>query len=198
MNISAIRNLMMQYPGIILEATEILLIARGIREFQQCNLLIFGMGNDTPLWLEINANGRTAFLENSREWFQKIMELCPDAESYLVTYNTKITEWEVLLDEHSLLAVDLPPQITGTKWDVIVVDGPSGDYQTYKKQYGVEPPGRMSSIYMSSYLIKPNGYVFVHDCHRIIERVYSDRYLFDKNLVEQTRTRTQLRKYRIR
>ncbi len=198
MNINTIRNLMMQYPGIILEPPELLLIAKGILEFKECNFLVFGMGNDTPLWLDINSKGRTAFLEDSKEWMQKIMEVCPEAESYLVTYNTKLSEWEQLIDDHSRLVIDLPSKITNIKWDVVLVDGPSGDYPSYKKQYGVEPPGRMSSIYMSSLLVKKNGYVFVHDCNRIIERVYSDRYLYDVNLIQQTRTKAQLRKYKIR
>ncbi|HOT45913.1 MAG TPA: hypothetical protein PLM53_15355 [Spirochaetota bacterium] len=198
MDISAIRDLKLKYPGIILEDREILLIAKSIREFPRCSLLVFGMGNDTPLWLEINAQGRTAFLENSKEWHRKVRESCPTAESYLVTYTTKLSEWEQLIDDYSRLTVDLPPQVTDTKWDVILVDGPSGDLASYRRHYGEEPPGRMSSIYMSSLLIKNGGYVFVHDCNRIIERQYSDRYLFDVNLVEQTRTKAQLRKYRIR
>ena len=198
MNINTIRNLMMQYPGIILEPPELLLIAKEILEFKECNFLVFGMGNDTPLWLDINSKGRTAFLEDSKEWMQNIMEVCPEAESYLVTYNTKLSEWEQLIDDHSRLVIDLPSKITNIKWDVVLVDGPSGDYPSYKKQYGIEPPGRMSSIYMSSLLVKKNGYVFVHDCNRIIERVYSDRYLYDVNLIQQTRTKAQLRKYKIR
>ena len=159
MNISTIRNLLLQYPGIILKPGEILLIARSILELPQCNLLVFGVGNDTPLWIEINSKGRTVFLENSSEWLQKIMESCPAAESYLVTYNTKLSEWEQLIDDNARLAIDLPPQITSTQWDVILVDGPSGDLASYKKQYGIEPPGRMSSIYMSSLLIRKGGYV---------------------------------------
>jgi hypothetical protein len=197
MNVSTIRNLILQYPGIILEPQEILLIAKGIEEFSYCNLLVFGMGNDTPLWMEINSKGRTAFLEDSNDWRQKVIGSCPNAESYLVTYNTKISEWESLVDEYQRLAIDLPVQITDTKWDVILVDGPSGDYPNYKKLHGFEPPGRMSSIYMSARLIKQGGYIFVHDCNRIIERVYADRYLYDINLIEQTRTKSQLRKYRI-
>ncbi|MBP7734980.1 MAG: hypothetical protein KA369_03315 [Spirochaetes bacterium] len=198
MNIGAIRNLLLKHPGILLEPPEILLIAKGLMEFHPCNFLVFGMGNDTSLWMDINSGGRTAFIEDNAEWYSKVMELCPGAESYLVAYNTRISEWEQLLDNHDRLAINLPPEITSVQWDVILVDGPSGDYPNYTRRHGVEPPGRMSSIYMSSHLVKTKGYVFVHDCNRLVERVYSDRYLFDSNLIEQTRTERQLRKYKIK
>jgi len=197
MNLSALRNLKLQHPGILLDDREILLIANAIGEFPQCNLLVFGMGNDSQLWLDINARGRTAFLEDNREWFNRVMETCPAAEACLVSYNTILSQWEEIMDDESRLAMDLPPRINGTRWDVILVDGPSGDLPSYRKRHGVEPPGRMCSIYMSSRLVNKNGYVFVHDCNRIVERVYADRYLYDINLIEQTRTVTQLRKYRI-
>ncbi len=197
MNLSALRNLKLQHPGILLDDREILLIANAIGEFPRCNLLVFGMGNDSQLWMDINARGRTAFLEDNRDWYNRVMETCPAAEACLVTYNTVLSQWEEIMDDESRLAMELPSRINGTRWDVILVDGPSGDLPGYRKRYGVEPPGRMCSIYMSSRLVNKNGYVFVHDCNRIVERVYADRYLFDVNLVEQTRTVTQLRKYRI-
>lgn len=197
MNSSQIRLIQDKYPGIQLETREILLVAKTIAEFPACNFLVFGMGNDTPLWMELNKGGRTVFLEDSREWYDTIISEYPGVEGYLVSYATKISEWESLLDDSDRLSIALPEQIASTGWDIILVDGPSGDVPSFSKRHGTEPPGRMSSIYMSSKLVKNNGYVFVHDCHRIVERVYADRFLFDKNLVAQTSTGRKLRKYKI-
>ena len=35
----------------------------------------------------------------------------------------------------------------------------------------------MKSIFAASRLVAPNGYVFVHDCDRPLEREYSAHYL---------------------
>ena len=81
----------------------------------------------------------------------------------------------------------LPEQVTQSRWDVILVDGPAG--------YTDENPGRMQSIYTASKLIKKGGYVFVHDCHRKVEQVYSDKYLLRKNFVPHILINSTLRRY---
>jgi glucuronoxylan 4-O-methyltransferase len=179
--------------GIQLESEQLLLIA-GVLRKKPCNFLVFGVGNDTKFWREINKKGRTVFIEDNKDWFQKIKKICPAMEAYLVNYPTKITQWKLLLNKPRKLELNLPKQIADIKWDVILVDAPCGAYEYFLKEYGIEPPGRMVSIYMASKLIKKDGHVFVHDCHREVERVYSDRYLLKENLVKEVGT---LRHYRI-
>ncbi len=54
----------------------------------------------------------------------------------------------------------------------------------------------MQSIYSAALLARESGDtdVFVHDCDRRVERVYSNKYLGDSDLVEQVDT---LRHYRV-
>merc|ERR1712146_853730 len=102
--------------------------------------------------------GRTVFLEDSNEWLEMTQEQVPNIEAYLVSYNTKITEWKSLLNKPSLLKMELPQEIASIKWDVIIVDAPTG--------YDNKCTGRMKSIFTAAQLAKENQNtdVFVHDC----------------------------------
>jgi hypothetical protein len=57
-----------------------------MRKFDQCRLLVFGLGNDTPFWNQMNSEGRSTFLEDDRSWFEKITQAFPSIEAYLVAY----------------------------------------------------------------------------------------------------------------
>jgi uncharacterized protein (TIGR01627 family) len=83
---------------------------------------------------------------------------------------------------------DLPPEVERRPWDVILVDAPRGT-RWYRA-------GRMKSIYTASALAEHEGTVdvFVHDCHRAVERAASDRFLRPERLVAQAGT---MRHYRI-
>jgi hypothetical protein len=63
----------------------------------------------------------------------------------------------------------LPSSVRDAPWDVILVDAPPGGLPSH--------PGRMQSIYEASRLVSLTGHVFVHDCHREVERVCTDRFL---------------------
>ncbi len=141
------------------------------------NLLVFGVGNDTSFWLEANKKGHTVFIEDNPSWLKKIQTKNPGMNAYLVTYGTKLLNWQKLLDKTEKLNLKLPKAITDIAWDVILVDAPRG----YKNHH----PGRMKSIYTALKLLAHTGHIFVHDCDRLAEKVYTDTFLKNENLVEE-------------
>ncbi|MDF1576259.1 MAG: hypothetical protein P1P86_13810 [Bacteroidales bacterium] len=165
-------------------------IIHAVQSFDPCRMLVFGLGNDSPFWCEINKHGRTVFLEDFKPWFQNITGRYPEIEAYAVSYPCNITQWKELLDQAHRLTIDLPDTVAGSSWDVILVDGPRGH------KYSEEIPGRMSSIYMASRLAGKSSYVFVHDAQRTVEKVYAQRYLGQDRLIEQVSGRALLLVYR--
>ena len=109
----------------------------------------------------------------------------------MVEPGTKGEDWGLLLrdSKSGCLELELPREITATKWDVILVDAPKGCQPSL--------PGRMKSIFMASKLARGNQHVdvFVHDCERQIEDVYTKHVLCPENLVCEVE---RLRHYRIR
>lgn len=174
--------------SIQMHANEVFLIARAIKP--PINFLVFGMGNDSPFWFELNRRGRTVFIEDQEEWFHRIKRENPHLEAHLVNYGTRLEDGMQLIDRPERLAMDLPPDVRGTAWDVVLVDGPAG--------YEDGTPGRMKSIYEASRLVKPDGSIFLHDQERVIEREYARRYLFNRNVVAEVTGRALLRHYRCR
>lgn len=175
----AVRDLVARNPG---HGTyeEYWCIAEVVRRRAPCRFLVFGVGKDSRLWLETNARGRTVFLEHSPRWIERVREEVRDAVIYPVQYPTRRYQWPWLLYKPQRLRMeDLPGEVLATEWDVIFVDAPGG--ARWKS------PGRMQSIYTAALLAKRSADVdvFVHDCDRMVERVYSDRYIGKRHLVEQ-------------
>ena len=176
-----------RYGGIQLRVPEIVRIVHAIRSLEGCNLLVFGLGNDSPFWRDVNKSGRTVFIEDDKPWFEKITLKYPLIEAYQISYPCNITQWREVLDKPERLAIELPQNIAGDKWDVILVDGPRGNrFETYE-------PGRMSSIYEASRLVGADGYVFVHDAEREVENAYAAKYLGEDHLTAEVRGRSLLK-----
>ena len=151
-----------------------------------CSLLVFGLGRDTDLWVDINVQGRTSFLEHDSR-FITLMRTRSEAVSrsftdpktrvdvYEVKYRTVLRSAETykVVDDAGaamrVLGMDLPPRVRDHQWDVILVDAPPGD--------GPERPGRFQSIYEAMRLAAPDACVFFHDIHRPVERWFSTRFL---------------------
>jgi hypothetical protein len=152
------------------------------------SLLVFGVGNDSPLWMELNPGGRTAFLEDDPTWFAQVTAAHPALEGHLVQYGTRRTQWRALLHSPDQLRMALPAPILEHRWDVVLVDGPAGH-----RDFTV---GRMKSLYMAAQLVKPGGSVFVHDAEREVETAYAQQYLAGFSLVHEVRGRAVLRHYR--
>lgn len=178
MSDDVIRALVRENPG---QATyeEYKLVYDVVAARAPCDLLVFGVGRDSTLWLEANAGGRTVFLEDVATWAEYARREVPGITVYDVRYRTLRIFWHVLKHiPERLMMRDLPPDVVATKWDVVLVDAPRGT-RWYR-------PGRMKSIYTASVLAGPSGGdVFVHDCHRRVEREASDRFLGAERLVEQ-------------
>jgi hypothetical protein len=145
-----------------------------VKERAPCKLLIFGVGNDSVFWSTINKDGVTIFLENNKNWYQSITKSSKDLTVFLINYNTKRSDWKMLLDSPSLLDMALPNNVEKEKWDIIMVDGPDGQND--------QATGRMKSIFLSSRLIKNEGDIFVHDCNREVEGIYCNNFLKEEHL----------------
>jgi uncharacterized protein (TIGR01627 family) len=84
-----------------------------------------------------------------------------------------------------LALTSLPREVLDARWDVVLVDGPSGA--------GPEDPGRMGTIYTAAALAHASAAaegegaaqldVAVHDVDRTVERWYAWEYLCEDNLV---------------
>jgi len=153
-----------------------------------CNLLVFGVGRDSSLWLDANAGGKTIFLEDVAKWADFARSEAPDIVVHDIRYRTARCLWPLLRHfESALYLSDLPGTVADTPWDVIFVDAPRAT-RWYR-------PGRMRSVYTASVLARRSGGdVFVHDCHRRVERESSDQFLGEAHLVAQTGS---MRHYRL-
>jgi glucuronoxylan 4-O-methyltransferase len=177
---------MRKLNGIQLTAPQLARITETVRSHPGCRLLVFGLGNDSAYWNAVNRGGHTVFLEDDADWLRTVLDRHPELTAFAVRYTTKRTECQALLDQPERLRLDLPEAVGEVRWDVILVDAPAGWHDN--------APGRMQSIVAAARLAAPGGDVFVHDCHREVERVYCDRFLPAAGLLAEV---NRLRHYRM-
>jgi len=168
---------MRKYNDVQITTEELKLITRVLRCKPGCKFLVFGLGNDSHFWNRFNQEGTTVFLEDDKGWFSKVMKKHPNLTAFLVNYGSQLSQAEALLNSPAVFDLGLPAEVKNTSWDVILVDAPLGE--------GPSAPGRMKSIAAASRLVRNSGDVFVHDCDRIVERNYTDKFLGQKNLVAE-------------
>ncbi|XP_047953681.1 glucuronoxylan 4-O-methyltransferase 1-like [Salvia hispanica] len=162
-----------------------------------CNFLVFGLGHDSLMWTSLNYGGRTVFLEEDKEWIAQIKAQIPSLEAYHVTYDTKVSQADELLEVASreecrvvsdprfskcqLALSGFPSEVYDVEWDLIMVDAPTG--------YFDGAPGRMSAIYTAGLMARNResgeSDVFVHDVDRVVEDRFSKELLCEGYLVEQ-------------
>lgn len=186
---------------------EISVTARVLEKRSPCNFLVFGLGHDSLMWAALNHGGRTVFLEEDEAWIEQIRRRFPTLESHHVRYESKVNEAEGLMDvgkgpectavgdprySMCLLALKgLPSEVYETKWDLIMVDAPTGYYE--------EAPGRMTAIFTAGMMARNREEgsetdVFVHDVNRVVEDKFSKAFLCEGYMREQE---GRLRHFRI-
>ncbi|KAF2570279.1 hypothetical protein F2Q70_00000883 [Brassica cretica] len=166
-----------------------------------CNLLVFGLSHESLLWRSVNLKGRTVFVDENPYAVSRFEQSNPGAEAYDVVFPTKVSQagkllryyktrpecrpvQNLLFSDCKLAINDLPNFVYEIDWDVILIDGPSG--------YAGDSPGRMAPIFTSAVLAKSKDSgkktkttdVFVREFGRKLERVYSDEFLCEENLIE--------------
>ncbi|KAK4254470.1 hypothetical protein QN277_009848 [Acacia crassicarpa] len=176
---------------------EISVSERVLEKKSPCNFLVFGLGHDSLMWSSLNHGGRTVFLEEDEAWIEQIRRQFPGLESYHVTYASKVNEADNLMEvgkgpectalgdpRYSMCQLalkGLPSEIYETKWDLIMVDAPTGYYE--------EAPGRMTAIYTAGMMARNRESgetdVFVHDVNREVEDKFSRAFLCDKYMKKQ-------------
>jgi uncharacterized protein (TIGR01627 family) len=144
------------------------------------NLLIWGLGNDSPFWHE-STTGKVVFLEDDIPqekygvlWYDVITKKYPFLEAYKIHYSTQTKDsYDKFIDAPDLWKTELdvsnqlPEEFLSIKWDVIVVDAPQGSWNT--------GPGRYQSIYTSYALAQKHSskYIFIDDYERKVEKKFS-------------------------
>ncbi|XP_039059720.1 glucuronoxylan 4-O-methyltransferase 1-like [Hibiscus syriacus] len=185
---------------------EISVTAKILEKKSPCNFLIFGLGHDSLMWSSLNYGGRTVFLEEDEAWIEQIRRRFPILESYHVTYDSKVNQADNLMDvgrgpectaivdpKYSMCQLalkGLPSVVHEMKWDLIMVDAPTG--------YHEDAPGRMNAIYTAGMMArnkdKGETDVFVHDVNRAVEDKFSMAFLCEGYMKKQE---GRLRHFRI-
>ncbi|EYU23087.1 hypothetical protein ABFS82_09G066900 [Erythranthe guttata] len=163
-----------------------------------CNLLVFGHEYKYSSLASLNHGGTTLFIEDILQKTTTIKIAINNNNTRVrrITYNTLASNAYQLLREArenpdcrpslssdddlakcQLVLTNLPREVYGTVWDMVVVDGPSGARP--------DSPGRMGSIYTAGVLARRGNtsHVIVHDVDRTVEKWYSWEYLCEENLV---------------
>ncbi|XP_031287591.1 glucuronoxylan 4-O-methyltransferase 1-like [Pistacia vera] len=176
---------------------EISVTARILEKKSPCNFLVFGLGHDSLMWSSLNYGGRTIFLEEDEAWIEQVRRRFPMLESYHVTYDSKVNQANNLMEVGKgpectvvsdpkfsmcqLALKGLPAEVYDIKWDLIMVDAPTGYYE--------EAPGRMTAIYTAGMMARNKEIgeteVFVHDVNRVVEDNFSKEFLCEGYMKKQ-------------
>ena len=166
-------------------------VADHVSRTESCNLLVFGCGRDSPLWIRGNQGGRTTFVEHSPRWAGRATlaiqqeNLTGSFSIEMVQYKTQLVNWEKdLQGDLSIPSIQRFP----SDFDVVLVDAPPGA--------GKNAPGRLQSLYEASRLCAPKGCIYVHDMHRPVEKAAARELLVKRAKFKMTRVTQKLHSFR--
>jgi len=162
----------------LMSKNQYLKIAKKLNEKSPCNLLVFGLGEDSYLWNKINNEGKTIFLEDSKEWIASVNDGTLDVVH--VVYQTSVENQKEIGFIPEKLELPIPHRVSDLTYDFIIVDAPLG----HQPPRPFKGPGRMSSIYMAFKLLKKGGIVVIDDMGRPIEKKYAFHYFKEENLID--------------
>lgn len=143
-----------------------------------CNLLVFGLGEESKHWHNLNKDGKTVFIEDNINWISKFKDENLTIQECI--YTTLAEDHELIGFDKNKLDLLLPDSITGEDWDIIIVDAPLGHGPPGRPYKG---PGRMQSIFSAYQLLKKGGICIVDDMKRTIESKYSLHFFGEENLL---------------
>ena len=156
-------------PATQMSLGQSMVIASAIRSSGPgANVLIFGCGNDSGLWLSSNEAGYTMFVEDNPAWAKRTRRANPDMNIREISYGPVSVETSLPVDEAALSQNALPAFLRERKWDVILIDAPAGS--------APDKPGRALPIYWSSLIASDTTHVFIDDYTRELERTYGDHF----------------------
>lgn len=163
------------------------LIIRTIETYNHCKLLVIGTGLDSELWMNINKNGITHFLEHNEFWIEQSKKKFPAINIIKIEYNTTQPEWERLLasSDYNEFLPKTTPNIDSNEYDIIIVDGP----ESYPTMPDCIPNiGRMQAFFLAHKLFfnaKNTLHLFIHDSDRIVEKTYAETLFGTMHLVAE-------------
>eukprot|EP01012_Entosiphon_sulcatum_P024348 TRINITY_DN29508_c0_g1_i1.p1 TRINITY_DN29508_c0_g1~~TRINITY_DN29508_c0_g1_i1.p1 ORF type:complete len:262 (+),score=33.73 TRINITY_DN29508_c0_g1_i1:15-800(+) len=160
-----------------------LYIIKLLLSIPNCRFLVFSVGRDTATYLRVLPHDQVVFLEDDPIWLEAVQKKVRRAHIIRVVYRQRIRNWQALLQRPDLLGMTIPPAVSESDWDVILVDGPAG--------WNPETPGRMEAIYTAAALAwltvgrgkRPSVQVLLHDTSRDVEATYGATFLGRDNLV---------------
>ncbi|MDR7039430.1 hypothetical protein J2X36_004206 [Methylobacterium sp. BE186] len=144
----------------------------------RCRLLVFGISDDSELWLALNGDGETVFCESSPDRIEAMRPRLPGARiEAMPTFGLSVaTSTDLPLE--ALDAFPGPQELAAftslaaLTWDVILVDAPPGDRPL--------DPGRAVAIHWASRLADRGTHVFVDDYERPLEERFANALLRDR------------------
>ncbi|KAI5019705.1 hypothetical protein ZWY2020_044593 [Hordeum vulgare] len=189
-----------------LNAKEFALLRSVVAARAPCRLLVFGLSPQLLALAAVNSGqgAATAFITDSAEDADSARQVLAGrgrGQGSVAVHRARYPDpageaWPLLRRARSspvcrrptgtvrksgcrLALTSLPREVLDARWDVVVVDGPSGA--------GPGEPGRMGAIYTAAALARAAGGgavdVAVHDMNRTVERWYAREYLCEDNLV---------------
>lgn len=162
-------------PGTLVNSMQVAMIScilhlESTRLGRPANLLVWGLGNDSPLWAN-STTGNVIFVENNKDWAQMWRDR--NFEVRMVNYGRSRISQTLPKLENSLYR---PKLLKGfdqdtAPFDVILVDAPLGCRK--------RDVGRFSAVYISKDIVDRQGHgvIVVDDYNRDPEKILSDKVL---------------------